>query len=151
MVPVREPMIVPVREPIIVPVRDPIIVPAREPALLDLDPMIVPPNETVANERVKVVAITMCGIFAMTDAPCESFSKLSSYRDREIGVRKPVFNPAINNCYVPMLFNQYANAGANIGVKDKCFIMNAFWLFKDLNHLWLDLFRGYSSRRSVGV
>ena len=74
MVPVREPMIVPVREPIIVPVRDPIIVPAREPALLDLDPMIVPPNETVANERVKVVAIKMCGIFAMTDAPCESFS-----------------------------------------------------------------------------
>jgi hypothetical protein len=57
MVPVREPIIVPVREPIIVPVRDPIMVPEREPALLDLDPMIVPPNETVANEKVNVAAI----------------------------------------------------------------------------------------------
>jgi hypothetical protein len=57
IVPVREPIMVPVREPIMVPVRDPIIVPVREPALLDLDPMIVPPIETVASERVKVVAI----------------------------------------------------------------------------------------------
>ena len=71
--PVREPIIVPVREPIIVPVREPIIVPVREPALLDLDPIIVPAKETVANEKVKVVAIKIRRSFAIMDAPSESF------------------------------------------------------------------------------
>ena len=69
----REPIIVPVREPIIVLVREPIIVPVREPAVLDLDPIIVPPKETVANEKVKVVAIRIRRSFAMMNAPGKSF------------------------------------------------------------------------------
>ena len=48
---------VPVREPTMVPVREPTIVPVRDPALLDRDPMIVPPKETVANDMLKTEAI----------------------------------------------------------------------------------------------
>ena len=72
IVPVREPMIVPVLEPIIVPLREPIMVPVLEPALLDLDPMIVPPNETVANEKVKVVAIRIRLSFDIVNSPGKS-------------------------------------------------------------------------------
>ncbi len=74
-------MIVPVLEPMIVPVREPIIVPVREPALLDLDPMIVPPNETVANEKVKVVAIKIRRSFDIMDAPGKSYVNWKDCRD----------------------------------------------------------------------
>jgi hypothetical protein len=46
-------------------------VPVLEPTVLDLDPIIVPAKETVANEKVKVVAIKIRRSFAMMDAPCE--------------------------------------------------------------------------------
>ena len=71
MVPVREPTIVPVREPIIVPVREPIIVPVREPALLDRDPMMVPPKETDANDKLKTAAIEIRRSLFMINAPSE--------------------------------------------------------------------------------
>ena len=73
IVPVREPIIVPVREPIIVPVREPTIVPVRDPAVDDLDPMMVPPKETVANDRVKSVAIKVRRSWFMINAPGEWF------------------------------------------------------------------------------
>jgi len=69
MVPVREPIIVPVREPIMVPVREPIIVPLFEPALLDRDPMIVPPKAALARDSVNVVVIRIRKSFVMTHAP----------------------------------------------------------------------------------
>ena len=67
--PAREPSIVPVREPSIVPVREPTIVPVREP--LVRDPRMVPPNETVANDKLKAVAMRIRRRFFMINAPSE--------------------------------------------------------------------------------
>ena len=52
-----------------VPVREPIIVPLFEPALLDRDPMIVPPKAALARDSVNVVVIRIRKSFVMTHAP----------------------------------------------------------------------------------
>jgi hypothetical protein len=57
IVPVREPVIVPVLDPVIVPVREPVIVPTRAAEMPDLDPVMVPAEQTDTMHDINTVAI----------------------------------------------------------------------------------------------
>ena len=59
IVPVRDPVIVPVLEPVIVPVREPVIVPTRAEEMPDLDPVMVPAEQTDTMHEVNTVAINI--------------------------------------------------------------------------------------------
>lgn len=52
----RDPVMVPVFDPVMVPIREPVMV----PDLLDLDPVMVPPQATAESAKINMVEIRNC-------------------------------------------------------------------------------------------
>ena len=126
MVPVREPSMVPVREPSIVPVREPTTVPVREP--LVRDPRMVPPNETVANDKLKAVAKRIRRRFFMINAPSEWYLLVE-----RCGIVNRVWNlrsrPAITSSSSSCL--AYFNQHAMLYRPNKIFVISGFARSRD--------------------